>query len=73
VKQESDMPPFAMDSEAKAVNCSQQEDSGDVRSVLIVGAGPAGLMLAYVHALPIPSNSFQYLRKGLHFQYTPVS
>ena len=51
MKQEHDMSPFAVDSEMKVVNGLQQEASADVRSVLIVGAGPAGLMLAYVYSL----------------------
>ncbi len=38
----------AVDSKVKTFNGSQREEGADVRSVLIVGAGPAGLMLAYV-------------------------
>jgi NADPH-dependent 2,4-dienoyl-CoA reductase/sulfur reductase-like enzyme len=49
MKQEPDMSPVVVDSELNAVNGSQKEQSPDVRSVLIVGAGPAGLMLAYAY------------------------
>jgi hypothetical protein len=51
MKQEPDTSPVATDSEEKAVNGPQKEAYADIRSVLIVGAGPAGLMLAYVHPL----------------------
>jgi hypothetical protein len=51
MKQGPDMSPAIVDSEVEAVNGSQKGESADVRSVLVVGAGPAGLMLAYVHTL----------------------
>jgi hypothetical protein len=51
MKQETDMSPATVDSEVETVNGSQKGESADVRSVLVVGAGPAGLMLAYVHPL----------------------
>jgi NADPH-dependent 2,4-dienoyl-CoA reductase/sulfur reductase-like enzyme len=43
---ESKMSSLAEDSDMKEINGFQEEESGDVRSVVIVGAGPAGLMLA---------------------------
>jgi NADPH-dependent 2,4-dienoyl-CoA reductase/sulfur reductase-like enzyme len=57
MKQEPDMSPATVNSEVEAVNSSQKGESADVRSVLVVGAGPAGLMLAYVHHLG-PSSPF---------------
>jgi NADPH-dependent 2,4-dienoyl-CoA reductase/sulfur reductase-like enzyme len=39
---------ITMDPEVKDINGSQKGDDNNVRSVLVVGAGPAGLMLAYV-------------------------
>jgi hypothetical protein len=49
-KQELDV-----DSKMNAVNGLHNKESTDVRSVLIVGAGPAGLMLAYVYpTFPFP-------------------
>ena len=60
-----DMSRVAVDSEMKIVNDLQNGESTDVRSVLIVGAGPAGLMLAYVHFFgpSFPFRSFLSLWK----------
>ena len=51
LKQEPDTSPATVDSEVEAVDGSQKGESAGIRSVLVVGAGPAGLMLAYVHTL----------------------
>jgi len=51
MRQGPDMSLVATNSEEKAINGSQKEAYAHIRSVLIVGAGPAGLMLAYVHPI----------------------
>lgn len=43
-----ELAPSAVNTEAKVVNGSRGEEAIDIRAVLVVGAGPAGLMLAYV-------------------------
>jgi hypothetical protein len=70
MKQEPDLSSVATDFEEKEVSGSQKEECADIRSVLIVGAGPAGLMLAYVlyiHPLrqSSPSRSFLSLKSPI--------
>jgi NADPH-dependent 2,4-dienoyl-CoA reductase/sulfur reductase-like enzyme len=48
MKPELGTSPSAINTEVEVVNGSRREEAIDIRAVLVVGAGPAGLMLAYV-------------------------
>lgn len=51
INEESGSFSLARDSQMETVNDLQGQESTDIRGVLVVGAGPAGLMLAYVYSL----------------------